>query len=52
MRTAGFIENPELPLLGIDSDADRNSEALCNVSIKVDDRQNQINAILKCLSNN
>eukprot|EP00347_Sterkiella_histriomuscorum_P003842 403362732 len=49
LRTAGFIDNPDLPLLGIDSDESRNSEALCNASIKVEDRDQRVNQIINSL---
>jgi NAD kinase len=46
LRTAGYIESSGVPILGIDSDPSRNSEALCNISIPFETRGDSIKKIL------
>lgn len=40
LKAAGVIEDPEKPLLGINSDPTRRTGALCNESLVFEEREN------------
>lgn len=51
LRASGFIQDSSLPLLGIDSDPSRNSDALCNVQIPLEKREIIVQKIFENLQN-